>query len=316
MQRWSGLEEVPGQLESSAVAIGVFDGVHLGHRALIRRAVELAAPAGLVASVLTFDPNPAELLSTARGMEPPRRLCTVETRLDLFESLGVEQALVATFDAEFSSMSPEEFVVEVLVRLMRAKRVVVGENFRFGHRAAGDADELARLGGVHGFDVDVVGLVEHGDLSLSSTAIRALVHEGDLVAAAAALGRPHRLEGRVVQGDQRGRELGYPTANLHTTPLAAYPADGVYAGWLVTDPHGAATAMPSAISVGPNVTFDGTERRVEAYVLDRSDLELYGETVAIDFVERLRGMEKFDGMDALIAQMDADVAQTRRVLDV
>jgi len=292
------------------VTIGVFDGVHRGHRVIISRAVERAREAGLPCVVLTFDPHPSEVV---RPGSHPAVLTSARRKAELVEELGVDVLCVLDFTLPFSRLAPAEFAHEVLVAHLHAAAVVVGENFRFGHRAAGDLAVLQELGSRFGFATEGVPIVgggpnggDSGSAAYSSTYIRSCIDAGDVAAAAEALGRPHRLEGVVVRGDMRGRELGYPTANLQTTPYAAVPADGVYAGRLA---HGGRSDV-AAVSIGSNPTFDGTERRVEAYLLDFAG-DLYGEHVALDFVARLRGMERFDSVADLLAQMALDVEQTR-----
>ena len=216
---------------------------------------------------------------------------------------------VVAFTAAFSQLAPEEFVHDVLVEHLHASLVVVGENFRFGHRAAGDVALLTRLGRTFGFAVEGAPLVADGDVVFSSTYIRSCVDAGDVARAAAALGRPHRVEGVVVRGDQRGRQLGFPTANLMCAPHVAIPADGVYAAWL----QSRGKTYPAAVSIGTNPTFAGRERRVEAYVLD-FDGDLYGERVGLDFVAHLREMRKYEGPERLVEQISLDVEQTRAVL--
>jgi len=300
---------VPADWGRSAVTIGVFDGVHRGHRAVLGALAEAARERDLAPVVVTFDPHPMEVV---RPGSHPGLLTTLDRRLALLAEQGVAATLVLPFTQEFSQLSAAEFVRLVLVDTLHAGQVTVGSNFRFGHKAAGTVAQLALLGADYGFDVTGLELVPSaGDAEpVSSTVLRAAVAAGDMAAAAAGLGRPHRVEGTVVEGDRRGRELGYPTANLAPTEHAAIPADGVYAGWLVV----AGESLPAAISIGTNPTFDGTERRVEAYVLDRDDLELYGRPVAIDFAERLRETVRFDSVDALLEQMSADVAQARQLV--
>jgi riboflavin kinase/FMN adenylyltransferase len=218
-----------------------------------------------------------------------------------------------------AAWSPDEFVRRVLVDTLHAAAVVVGRNFRFGHRAAGDVDTLQTLGSALGADegFTVEGLdLAGGDPPWSSTLVRQALAHGDVIAAAETLGRPHTVSGVVVEGDHRGRELGYPTANVPTSGMLAVPADGVYAGTLrrVDDPD--APRWPAAVSVGTNPTFDGVERRVESYVLDRDDLELYGVPVEVAFHARLRGQVRFDGIEALVEQMADDVERTRATMDV
>ena len=310
MQRWRGLEEVPGDWGRSVVTIGSFDGVHRGHQLIIGRAVERARELGVSSCVVTFDPHPSEVVRP--GSHPPL-LAPHHRRAELMGELGVDAVLVLPFTAAFSQLSPEDFVRQVLVETLHAAVVVEGPNFRFGHRASGNVQLLAELGGRYGFETDLLDLTVTGSLGesmpFSSTLTRRLVAEGDVSGAAEVLGRPHRVEGTVVRGAQRGRELGYPTANVETLPHTAIPADGVYAGWLTADGE----RMPAAISVGTNPTFDGTARTVEAYAIDRIGLDLYGLHVSVDFLAYLRGMEKFDTIDALLDRMADDVKQAREL---
>jgi riboflavin kinase/FMN adenylyltransferase len=333
------------------VTIGVFDGVHLGHRQIIEHAVRRAHQLGVASVVVTFDPHPAEVV---RPGSHPAVLTEPARKAELIDALGVDVLCVQPFTPQFSRLSAEEFVHDVLVAHLHAAAVVVGENFRFGHRAAGDQALLLRLGRTFGFTVEAATLVgavrgagvadatgqsgnpgaagqsgnpgaagqsgnpgaagqsgtdDSAGTVFSSTYIRACVDAGEVGTAAAALGRPHRLEGVVVRGDRRGHELGYPTANLLTSRYAAVPADGVYAAWLVRGGQ----RLPAAVSIGTNPTFAGQERRVEAYVLD-FDGDLYGERVALDFVARLREMRAYSGREPLVAQIADDVARTRRML--
>ena len=294
--------------------IGNFDGVHGGHRALIRRAREYAGdgPGDRVVAV-TFDRHPAAVL---RPDQAPAALATASRRSVLLREAGADEVVVLPFTPELASRTPEEFA-----RLLRedpsiaADAVIVGHNFRFGAKAAGDTATLTSLGRDLGFAVEVVPLVSEeipGDTegAWSSTRIRASIAAGDLEAAAAMLGRPHRLEGTVVRGDQRGRELGYPTANVEVVAGLAIPPDGVYAGWLVV----AGEPMPAAVSIGTNPQFSGLERRVEAYAIGRDDLDIYGDSVAVDLVARLRGQEVFASVEELVEQMGRDVAAAQAVL--
>lgn len=317
MKRWYSLNDVENC--SPVVAIGVYDGVHRGHRLLVRRAVADARAAGVPAVVVTFDPNPSEVLKP----EPPTRLSTLAQRLLLLESLGVDATFVYPFDTATSKQSPADFVDEVLIGALGASVIVVGENFRFGHRAAGDVETLREFGARRGMEVDSVPLLRQEllgrhDVPISSTEIRALVANGEISAATRGLARPHRVEGEVVEGDRRGRELGYPTANLRTTELSAIPADGVYAGRLVVSPYGTEQrAFPAAISVGDNPTFEGQTRRVEAFAIDApEDLDIYDTHVAVDFVSRLRRQIAFTSTDSLVAQMAKDVTEARAQVGV
>jgi len=311
MQRWRGLDEVPGDWGASVVTIGFFDGVHHGHRRVVRRAVELARERGARAVVLTFDPHPSEVV---RPGAHPALLTTPEYRSDLMSSLGVDAVLVLPFTAELSKQSPAEFVERVLVDRLHAVGVVVGENFRFGHKAAGNVAVLTELGAKYGFTVQGLALAapEEGEESrFSSTDVRRMVLAGDVETAALRLDRPHRVEGPVVHGAKRGRELGFPTANVETPQYTAIPADGVYAGWLVVG----AERLPAAISVGTNPQFDGQSRTVEAYALDRTDLDLYDRHVAVEFVARVRGQERFASLEEFIERMNQDVAKVRVLLN-
>lgn len=323
--RWFGLQDVPADLSGSVVTIGNFDGVHLGHRRVLGTVVDRAATAGLTAVAVTFDPHPVRVL---RPDLAPAALCDLEERLALIEGTGVDAVLVLPFTLDLASWSPEAFVDRVLLDALRARLVVAGRDMRFGHRNAGTLQTLADLGVTRGFDVEVVpdtGTPEADagqEARWSSSLVRRLVADGDVVAAARVLGRPHRLHGPVVHGDHRGRALGYPTANLGLDDLdqaPAVPADGVYAGWLVRPSlpgdHPDAR-LPAAISIGTNPTFDGTQRRVESYVLDRTDLDLYGEDVTVEFARRLRPTVRFDGVEALLEQMAEDVRQCRSILGV
>ena len=311
MQRWRGLDEVPDDWGPSVVTIGFFDGVHHGHRRVVRRAVQLARERGVQAVVLTFDPHPSEVV---RPGTHPALLTTPEYRSDLMASLGVDGVLVLPFTAELSKQSPAEFVERALVDRLHVVGVVVGENFRFGHKAAGNLAVLTELGERYGFTVEGLALAapEEGEESrFSSTDVRRMVLAGDVETAALRLDRPHRVEGPVVHGAKRGRELGFPTANVETPQYTAIPADGVYAGWLVVGEE----RLPAAISVGSNPQFDGQCRTVEAYALDRTDLDLYDQHVAVEFVARVRGQERFAGIDELIERMKQDVAKVRVLLN-
>jgi riboflavin kinase / FMN adenylyltransferase len=313
MQRWLSPAEVPGDWGASVVTIGKFDGVHRGHQRIVSRARQMAADLGLPVVVVTFDPHPDEVV---RPGSHPALLCTPRRRLQLLAGLGVDAVCVIPFTLEFSRLGPDDFVRAVLVDLLHAARVVVGENFRFGHKAAGDVALLADLGEKYEFAVTGVPLLTENGVTVSSAGIRALLADGAVAAAAEQLGRPHRVEGVVVRGYQRGRALGFPTANLELPPHTAITADGIYAGWLASlDAAGTETQQwPAAISVGTNPTFDGQDRIVEAHALDRDDLDLYGLHVAVDFVSRLRATVRFDSVDALVRQMHIDIGDARRLL--
>lgn len=308
MQIWRSLTDVPEGAGPSVVVIGNFDGVHRGHRHVIGRGRARADAHGWPLFAVTFDPHPLEVL---RPEAAPPRLTNMEARVGLMGGAGVDGVLILPFDKEMACWSPEEFIDRVLTGALEAGAVVVGENFRFGAKAAGDCDTLRQHPGL---EVEALPL-DGGDETWSSTYVRARLADGDVAAAATALGRPHTVCGPVIEGDKRGRDLGFPTANVAIGDVLA-PADGVYAGWLTrTDTN---ERFPAAISVGTNPTFAGERsRRVEAYVLDRTDLDLYGVEVEVAFAERLRGMVKFEGpdaMDALVATMQDDVRRTRELL--
>jgi riboflavin kinase / FMN adenylyltransferase len=310
--RWQGMDDGPHGWGPSVVTIGIFDGVHRGHQRIVGRATAVAAERGLPVAVVTFDPHPDEVIRP--GSHPPL-LCSPRRRAELLGELGACAVWLLPFTLEFSRLGPDDFVRTVLADRLGAAAVVVGENFRFGHRAAGNIALLSELGEKYEFTAEGVPLLAEGAVTISSSLIREHLAAGEVAAAAADLGRPHRVEGVVVRGHQRGRALGFPTANLQTPPYAAVPADGVYAGWLTAfDPDGAERERwPAAISVGSNPTFDGTERTVEAHALDRDDLDLYGTHVAVDFAARLRGMIKFGSADELVSQMRLDVDAARTI---
>ncbi|GAA3949719.1 bifunctional riboflavin kinase/FAD synthetase [Actinomadura viridis] len=310
VRRWHGLGEVPADWGRSVVTIGVFDGVHRGHQRIVRAAAEQARERGLRSVVITFDPHPDEVVRP--GTHPPL-LTSARRRIELLEGLGTDAVVVVPFTLELSKVPPDEFVQSVLVDRLHAAHVIVGEDFRFGHRAKGDVALLTELGDKYDFTAVGMPLVANGD-TISSTYIRARLEAGEVEEAANALGRPHRVEGVVVRGHQRGRALGFPTANLESLPHTAIPADGVYAGRLVCDSDRyPGFDWPTAISIGTNPTFEGEERTVEAYALDRDDLDLYGEHMAVDFQVRIRDTLKFDSVEALVEQMHRDVERIRRI---
>jgi len=299
------------------LTIGVFDGVHRGHAQLISRAVKSAAVRGVPSVLMTFDPHPMEVV---RPGSHPAQLTTLTRRAELVEELGIDVFLVMPFTQDFMKLTPGRYVHDLLVEKLHVAEVVVGDNFTFGKKAAGTVETMRELGGRFGFEVDGVKLVGEHAVTFSSTYIRACVDAGDMAAAADALGRPHRVEGVVVHGDGRGRELGFPTANVAPPMHAAIPADGVYAGWFTVLAAGETVGVTrpgkramAAISVGTNPTFSGRTRTVEAFVLD-TEADLYGQHVAVDFVQHLRGMRRFDSIDDLVRAMGDDVEQTRQVL--
>lgn len=317
VQRWRGLEAIPAGWGRCVATIGVFDGLHRGHQQIVARARALADQRGLPAVLVTFTPHPSEVV---RPGSHPAVLTNNTRKAELAGALGVDVVVFLPFTLEFSRLSPARFVHEAVVADLHASAVVVGENFRFGHQAGGNVATLAELGARWGFDAEGVPLLSNGNGThpISSTFIRSCVQAGDLAAATAALGRPHRLDGVVVRGDQRGRDLGFPTANVRADHYAAVPADGVYAGRVVRIDEWGNTrtdepARLAAISVGTNPTFEGLHRSVEAFVLD-FDGDLYGQNLGVEFVHRLRGMNRYETIGELVTQMAEDVRQTRELL--
>ena len=296
-------------MAGSVVVIGNFDGVHPGHRAVLDEARRREPDAPLI--VVTFWPHPAGVL---RPDAPPMLLTSLRGRIELLQQAGASRVEVIDFTREFADWLPERFVEEILVPLSPA-RVVVGENFRFGKDAQGTPQTMRELAGGR-FEVDALPLVKFGDEETCSTLIRQALEDGDVRRAREHLARPFRFRGHVVTGDRRGHALGFPTANLAVPPDRACPADGVYAGWMWRRDVKDAERWPAAISVGSNPTFDGVQRRVEAYVLDRDDLELYGIPITVEFTDRIRGQIRFADVTALIAQMTDDVSRCRDLLGV
>lgn len=293
---------------ASVVVIGNFDGVHKGHQEVLRTARTLEPQARLVA--VTFWPHP---MSVVRPGSEPKLLCDLEHRVELLRAAGADVVHVITFDRDLAATAPVDFLQRCIAPL-NPVRVVVGENFRFGHKAAGTVDTVREFGRGQ-FEVTGLELLITEHTTTSSTEIRRLLAEGDVAAAADHLGRPFRFSGTVVMGHRRGREFGFPTANVPVASGFAVPADGVYAGWLRLTGDPEAVIWPAAISVGTNPTFDDVPAVVvEAHALDHDDLELYGCQVNVDFSHRLRGNVKFDGIPALIDQIAADVVRTRELL--
>ena len=292
------------QIAGATVAIGIFDGVHLGHQAILKRAKELSNERGLI--VLTFDPHPKQIFDPENA---PSMLVSLERRVELLKRYGADAVVVCDFDKEFAAKSPEEFVTEVLVKQLQISGVVVGANFTYGHRAAGRVTDLIESGKAQGFFAEEVAIQDFEGAPVSSTRIREAVAVGDVETAAKLLSRPHRLEGIVVHGEKRGREIGYPTANLgYSSSFNSVPSDGIYAGWLEVD----ADRWPAAISIGTNPTFAGERStQVEAYALDQRGLDLYDKNAKIDFGWRLRDTVKFDGLEPLLEQMKNDCDRAR-----
>ncbi|GAB3230292.1 bifunctional riboflavin kinase/FAD synthetase [Glycomyces halotolerans] len=302
METWRGIDATPDHWPASVAAIGVFDGVHRGHAALVRTAVKAADERDARCVAITFDPHPTAVVAPHAV---PAQLTSLDRRIELLGAAGADAVCVLPFTKELSQLSPERFVEDVLVGSLHAVGVVVGENFRFGHKAAGDVAQLAELGRRHGFEVLAQGLSADDEV-YSSTRVRGLLTDGEVAEAAEILGRPFGVEGTVVHGAGRGADMGFPTANIRPLPGMAVPADGIYTGWFHLDSR----RHPAAISVGTNPTFGDNERTVEAYLLDFSG-DLYEADVRLDFVSRLRGQIAFDSVPELVEQIETDVARTR-----
>ncbi len=291
----------------SVVLIGVFDGVHKGHQLLLNRAKEIADGRSVIA--LTFDPHPMQVFAPDRA---PTLLTTLSDRVELLKIHNADQVAVLKFNEKFAAMSPDDFVKDVLVGQLSASTVIVGKNFTYGHKAAGNVDSLIRDGLKFNFTVDVQELEAGDGEVISSSRIRSLVTNGEVEQARALLSRPHRLDGVVVHGEKRGREIGYPTANLGNLEGQTIPCDGVYAGWLTVGIN----FWPAAISIGTNPTFEGIRgRQVEAYAIDQVGLELYDKNASIEFGWRLRDTLKFDGLEPLLAQMKLDCDRARSLTE-
>ena len=287
----------------SVVLIGVFDGVHKGHQLLLNRAKEIADGRSVIA--LTFDPHPMQVFAPDRA---PTLLTTLSDRVELLKIYNADQVAVLKFNEKFAAMLPEDFVKDVLVGQLAASTVIVGKNFTYGNKAAGNVASLIKDGLKFNFTVDVQELKAGDGQVISSSRIRSLVIDGHVEEARALLSRPHRLDGIVVHGEKRGREIGYPTANLGNLEGQTIPCDGVYAGWLTVGIN----FWPAAISIGTNPTFEGVRaRQVEAYAIDQVGLELYDKNASIEFGWRLRDTLKFDGLEPLLAQMKLDCDRAR-----
>ena len=318
MRVWNSLDEVPTDLPRTVVTLGNFDGVHRGHREVLRRVVELARARDALAVAVTFTPHPR---AVHHPEVPHVDIISPEQRVVLLDEAGLDAVLLQRYTLEFADQSPEEFVRGMLVHGLHAAVVVVGHDVRFGRGNTGDVAEMVRLGARYGFEVEAVEEfpAEHGaepERRCSSTWVREALAAGDVAPAAAVLGRHHVLAGEVVHGFARGRELGFPTANLETDVQGMIPADGVYAGW-VHDAHGG--VWPAAISIGSNPTFEDVSRVVEAHVIDRhdervEDFDLYGQHIEVEFVARLRGMVAYEGVEKLVAQITQDVDEARAIL--
>jgi riboflavin kinase/FMN adenylyltransferase len=310
MDVFTGIEAIPAGFGPSAVTIGKFDGLHTGHRVVIEDLLDLAG-ADLVPVVVTFDRNPIELL---RPELSPAPLVGLDQKLELLAAAGVAATVVLRFDEALASLEPEAFVDRVLLGPLGMRRLLVGDDFRFGHRGRGDVALLERLGEERGFVVRVQREVTKATRRVSSTWIRELLAAGAIEEAAELLGRPPAVRGEVVHGAHRGRELGFPTANLAQESDGMIPADGVYAGRLIDRSIVPPATYTAAISVGSNPTFEGVPpKQVESYVLDET-LDLYGHLIDVEFTHRIRGQVAYTGIEPLIAQMQVDVEQVRALV--
>lgn len=311
MELYDGLEKIPADFGPSAVTVGKFDGIHLGHRGVFAQLCDRADAAGLVPTVVTFDRNP---LSLIRPDRVPPLLVSPAQKAELLADAGIAATVMLAFTPQFAALTPEQFVKKVLVGALHAKLVLAGADFRFGENGAGDVDALRRFGAQYGFAVEPIDDVVHDDGGArrrdSSTWIRELLAAGRVREAGELLGRLPTIRSTVVHGEQRGRELGYPTANLDPAIEGMLPLDGVYAAWATVDGE----RYGAAVSIGNNPTFDGIpQHQVEAHLLDQN-LDLYGRTIELGFVDRVRGMRKFSGAEELAGQMGADEKVIRGML--
>lgn len=307
MLLFKNLDEVPVTFSDSAVTIGKFDGVHLGHQKLLQELIEAAAEAELTPAVVTFDRHPDALLNPERAKLP---IIGLDQKHQLLESSGVATTLSLPFTEELANLSPREFVQQILVQKLHAKLVLVGEGFRFGAKGAGDLATLKELGLEFGFVAKTVGHLTKDGQKVSSTRIRELLDSGNVVGAAKLLGRVHTTVGVVEHGLKIGRTIGFPTANMSRESQGYLPLDGVYAGWLIADGH----RYPAAHSVGINETFQAVPRLVESHVLDRKDLDLYDKVVTLEYVDFVRPSAKFAGVDELIVAINNDLDKVRNIL--
>jgi riboflavin kinase/FMN adenylyltransferase len=307
MELFPSRDAVPRDFGPSAVTVGKFDGLHLGHRDVLRQLCDAARARGLVPAVVTFDRNP---LAVLRPDQAPPPLVSPAQKVELFEQAGIGAVLMLPFTEELARLSAEAFVQRFLVDALHAELVLAGRDFRFGDRGSGDLTSLQGFGQSLGFEVQMIEDYARDGRRVSSTWIRDMLSEGRVGEAAELLGRRPAVRSRVVHGEQRGRELGYPTANLDPDLEGMLPLDGVYAAWAVVDGE----RYGAAVSIGNNPTFDNVpQHQVEAHLLDQH-LDLYGRTITLEFVDYIRPMQRFAGVDALVAQLQEDERRIRQVL--
>jgi riboflavin kinase/FMN adenylyltransferase len=309
MITWTSLDQIDADFPETAVTIGKFDGVHLGHQALIADLVETAEEHGIASVVVTFDRHPDALLNPAAVKQP---ITGPIQKQFLIREAGADALLTLTFDEALSHLSPEEFVRQVLVESLKTRWVLVGQSFRFGADGAGDIETLKSLGETFGFKVRVVAPVEVDAETVSTTLIREYLDKGDVVHASKLLGRPHLTTGVIEHGLKIGRSIGFPTANMSRDAEGYLPLDGVYAGWLYADDE----RYPAALSVGINETFQAVPRLIEAHVIDRNDIDLYDKVVSLEYVDFVRPAAKFDGVESLVAEINRDLDKCRVILGI
>ncbi len=307
MITWSNVSQIPRDFAETAVSIGKFDAIHLGHQALLTAVVDVAENESLAPVVLTFANHPNTVLAPENL---PLPIIGSRQKTYFLDEAGIEATLNLTFDRALADLSPVEFVEKYLVNALRAKWVLVGAGFRFGHAGAGTVETLVELGKLHNFRVLELPRVELDGVTVSTTRVREALDAGDVELASILLGRNHVTTGRIEHGLKIGRTIGFPTANMARDAEGYLPLDGVYAGWLYADGE----RYPTALSVGINETFQAVPRLIEAHVIDRNDLDLYEKIVTLEYVAFIRKVAKFDGVDSLVAQINRDVDQVRDIL--
>ena len=309
MITWTHVDQIDEDFPETAVTIGKFDGVHLGHQALLASLVDVAEEHGIASVALTFDRHPDALLNPDSVKLPitgPRQ------KQFLIRETGVDALLTLTFDEALAALSPEDFVKVVLVDSLKTRWVLIGENFRFGAKGIGNVAMLKALGEQYGFRVRVIEPIVIDEEVVSTTLVREALDSGDVIKAAKLLGRPHLTTGVIEHGLKIGRTIGFPTANMSREAEGYLPVDGVYAGWLYSDSE----RYPAALSVGINETFQAVPRLIEAHVIDRTDLDLYDKVVSLEYVAHIRPSAKFDGVESLVAEINRDLDKCRKILEL